>query len=54
MSKCNNKEREECKGKYLRLINFLLHHIKSLESYERIFHFVQDEAMSEVKGQGGG
>lgn len=53
MSKYNDKERENCKRVYLRLIKYLLHHIKTLESYERIFHFVQDEAMSEVRRGGG-
>ncbi len=53
MNNENEKEKESCKRVYLRLINYLLYHMRSLESYEKIFHFVQDVAMGEIRDRGG-
>lgn len=53
MTMNNKKEKNNCKRTYLRLINYLLHHIKSTESHKRIFRFVQDEAMNEIRDKGG-
>lgn len=38
---------------YRELVLYLLYHIKSPESYKRIFLFVQEEVMKEQKCKGG-
>lgn len=51
----NGKKREKKSRKaYLRLIAYLLQNIKTLESYERIFYFIQDIAVGELKDGGRG
>lgn len=47
----NKKERKKWRRRYMHLTEYLLHHIKSPERHERILHFVQNEAMDEMRGR---
>lgn len=49
-----NKRENRNRKAYRCLIVYLLQNIKSLESYERIFHFVQDIAIDEIHNAEGG
>lgn len=48
----SKKSRKEMKA-YRELVLYLLYHIKSPESYKRIFLFVQEEVMKEQECKGG-